>query len=359
MSAQPARSPLHLVDERPPGPGLTDFALWLRANGCSERTIESRLHHVKDFTRHHPSFPNVRPMHVTAWLGREALAPWSRATFYGHLRSYFTFAMENDVIDVDPMARMRRPHVAHGKPRPLTPAQVDLLLTASRGRRNANVGAWLTLSLYAGLRAHEIAKIRGEDVTEDTIYVHGKGGVDAQIPTHPVIWALALDRPRQGWWFPSSASSLGHVRSTSVSTMTTKLFKANGIEGSLHRMRHTFATTLLRTGANIRVVQELMRHKSLSSTAVYTGVDEEELRNGIAGLQARVTAAKVDYFRTDASAANYTARKAREAARADALRNSLATRHPTATATEDGREDMARYLAQLAKEARDAAGEED
>jgi len=100
--------------------------------------------------------------------------------------------MENEVLAVDPMARMRRPHVAQGKPRPLTPAQVDLLLTASRGNRNANVGAWLTLGLYAGLRAHEIAKIRGEDVTEDTIYVRGKGGVDAEIPTHPVVWALAL-----------------------------------------------------------------------------------------------------------------------------------------------------------------------
>ena len=310
MSAQPARSPLHLVPDRGPGAGLTDFALWLRANGCSERTITDRLRHVEDFTRHNPGFPNVRPMHISAWLGREALKPWSRATFYGHLRSYFTFAVENDVIDVDPMARMRRPHVAQGRPRPLTPAQVDLLLTASRRNRNANVGAWLTLSLYAGLRAHEIAKLRGEDVTQDTIYVRGKGGVDAQIPTHPVVWALALDRPRQGWWFPSSSSSLGHVRATSVSTGTTRLFATNGVEGSLHRARHTYATTLLRTGANIRVVQELMRHKSLSSTAIYTGVDEEELRNGIAGLQVRVTAAKVDYFRTDASTVRARARAA-------------------------------------------------
>jgi site-specific recombinase XerD len=172
------------------------------------------------------------------------------------------------------------------------------------------VGAWLTLALYAGLRAHEIAKIRGEDVTEDTIYVRGKGGVDAQIPTHPVVWALALDRPRTGWWFPSSASTLGHVRSTSVSTETTKLFTANGIEGSIHRCRHTYATQLLRAGANIRVVQELMRHKSLSSTQIYTAVDEEELRNGIAGLQARVTAPRVDYFRTEASAVRARARTA-------------------------------------------------
>ena len=198
MSTQPLRS-LSLVPERPPGPGLTDFALWLRANGCSERTIESRLNHVEHFARAHPSFPHVRPMHVTAWLGREGFSPWSRATFYGHLRSYFTFAMENDIIDVDPMARMRRPHAPQGKPRPLTPEQVDLLLTAtSAGTGNANVGAWMTLALYAGLRAHEIAKIRGEDVDQVSIYVLGKGGTAAEIPTHPAIWALALNRPQIG-----------------------------------------------------------------------------------------------------------------------------------------------------------------
>jgi integrase/recombinase XerD len=297
MSAQPARSGLRLVDDRPPGPGLTDFALWLRANGCSERTIEARIEHIGDFTRHHPGFPNVRPMHVTAWLGREGYAAWSRATYYGHLRSYFNFAMENDVIDVDPMARMRRPHAPQGKPRPLTPDQVDLLLTASAGTGNANVGTWMTLALYAGLRAHEIAKIRGEDVTEDSIFVLGKGGTAAEIPTHPAIWALALDRPRQGWWFPSSVSTLGHVRSTSVSTATTRLFTACGIEGSIHRCRHTYATTLLRSGANIRTVQELLRHASLSSTQIYTAVDEGERREGIAGLQVRVSAAPVDHFK--------------------------------------------------------------
>jgi integrase/recombinase XerD len=344
MSTQPLHS-LSLVPERPPGPGLSDFALWLRANGCSERTIQSRLSHVEDFGRHHPSFPAVRPMHITAWLGREGLAPWSRATFYGHLHSYFTFALENDVIDVDPMARMRRPHAPQGKPRPLTPQQVDLLLTASAENGNANVGAWMTLALYAGLRAHEIAKIRGEDVTEDSIHVLGKGGTTAEIPTHPAIWALALERPRQGWWFPSSASTLGHVRSTWVSTATTRLFTACGIEGSIHRCRHTYATTLLRSGAHIRTVQELLRHASLSSTQIYTAVDEGERREGIAGLQVRVSAASVAQIKQT------RARRRRSAAPMTAL----AIRHPAATATEDGREDMVRYLAGLAKDARDAA----
>jgi len=117
-------SGLRLVAERPPGPGLTDFALWLRANGCSEKTIESRLNHLAHCARETPRWPLVRPMCVAAWLGRPGLAPWSRSTFYGHLRSYFSYAIENDLIGVDPMARMRRPRVPRGTPRPLTPEQV-------------------------------------------------------------------------------------------------------------------------------------------------------------------------------------------------------------------------------------------
>jgi len=278
--AQVARR-LHVVYAAPEMTHFAGFEPWLRANGCSANTIEDRLNHLADFTRANPSFPHVSPMHVTAWLGREGYAPWSRATYYGHLRSYFTFAMENDLLAVDPMGRMRRPKPGKSIPRPLTPAQVAAVMAAAR----PNTRAWLTLGLYAGLRAHEIAKIRGEDVGEDQLYVWGKGGQGAFVPTHPLVWVLALTRPRDGWWFPTRAAA-GHVTSLAVSTMTSKLFKANGIEGSIHRCRHTYATELLRGGANIRVVQTLMRHESLSSTQIYTAVDEGERRDAINRLVA-------------------------------------------------------------------------
>jgi len=71
-----------------------------------------------------------------------------------------------------------------------------------------------------------------------------------------------------------------------ISTVTSRLFAANGIEGSIHRCRHTYATALLRSGVNIRVVQELMRHSSLASTQRYTAVDEDERRDAINRLVA-------------------------------------------------------------------------
>jgi integrase/recombinase XerD len=284
MSAQPGdflKINLHLVDERPPGPGLSDFSLWLRSRGCSANTVEDRLSHIGDFANHYPSFPNSRPMEITAWLGREGLATWSRATYYGHLRSYYTFAMENDLIERDPMGRMKRPKPPRGEPRPLTVDQVEQLMAATRGR--PAIRAYLILALYSGLRAHEIAKIRGEDVNEANLYVLGKGGQSAHIPVHPLVWEEACRRPEAGWWFPSRGAS-GHVSSMTVSTMASRLFKANGIEGSIHRCRHTYATRLLRAGNNIRVVQSLMRHASLSSTMIYTAVSEDERLEAIRTL---------------------------------------------------------------------------
>lgn len=257
------------------------FRPWLRANNCCRTTIDDRLTMLAAFARQNPGFPDVRPMAITSWLGREGYAPWTRVTYYGHLRSYFTFAVENDIVAVDPMARVRRPKPSRGVPRPLTPEQVAVVMAAA----HPNTRAWLTLGLYAGLRSHEIAKIRGQDVQADELFVLGKGGQDAYVPTHPLIWALAQDRPRHGWWFPTRATA-GHVTSESVSKLTSTLFAANGIEGSIHRCRHTFATELLRAGVNIRVVQTLMRHESLASTMVYTAVDEDERRDAIALLMA-------------------------------------------------------------------------
>lgn len=267
---------LRAVHDAPMNP-FSGYAPWLRANNCCDHTIVDRVYVLAAFARACPEFPHVTPAQVTSWIGRPGYAQWTRAAYFGHLRSYFTWASEAGVVQADPMVGMRRPKHGKGVPRPLSPVQVHTALAAAT---NPNMHAWLTLGLYAGLRAHEIAKIRGEDVDQDQLYVFGKGGQGAFLPTHPLVWTLALQRPRVGWWFPTR-SACGHVTSLSVSTMTSRLFRANGMEGSIHRCRHTYATALLRAGANIRVVQTLMRHESLTSTQIYTAVDEDERRDAI------------------------------------------------------------------------------
>ena len=180
--------------------------------------------------------------------------------------------------DDDPTSSLRRPRQPRSQPRPLTADQAAALLADAAPRAHA----YLTLALYAGLRAHEIAKIDGSDVTSEWLYVEGKGGQRAHVPTHPRVWALARDMPPSGPWFPSPKG--GSVDGDAVTHLVGRHMRKHGLSGSIHRARHTYASTLLRAGTNIRVVQTLMRHESITSTQAYTAVDEHERASAIAGL---------------------------------------------------------------------------
>src|SRR5690606_12427458 len=111
--------------------------------------------------------------------------------------------------------------------------------------------AWMLLALLAGLRVHEIAKLRGQDIDEACIVVDGKGGQLATIPTHPDLWELAQTYPRHGLWFPSPVRRGEPYTADHISGQVADRFRACGIaRGSIHRLRATYGTNLLRNGAN-------------------------------------------------------------------------------------------------------------
>jgi integrase/recombinase XerD len=261
---------------------LAPFVDWMRSWGAAPTTIASRRQVLAAGIREWGSPHHVTTEALGRWLGADRFAGWTRVSYYGHLRSLFEWMRKAGLREDDPTRDLRRPIPPRDKPRPLTHAEVALIRRTATG----NQRTWFELGVRAGLRAHEIAKIRGEHVDPDTIYVLGKGGQGAFVPTHPELWAVAQSYPRKGWWFPSPTAKAGHVSPKSVSTLTTRLFSSLGIEGSSHRARHTYATHLLRNGESIRVVQELMRHSSLATTAKYTAVDEDERRAAINRLVA-------------------------------------------------------------------------
>jgi integrase/recombinase XerD len=206
---------------------------------------------------------------------------WTRATYYAHLKDLCAWLVAVGYLDADPMEGVVKPKRPNAVPRSFTDAEVARIMVRAEGR----VREWIQLALLQGLRAHEIAKQRGEDVTADYLYVDGKGGVLAALPTHPEIWAMAQRHDEDGYWYPGSDD--GHITQNIVSIEVGKFFREVGIsKGSIHRCRHTYATRLLRQGANIRTVQKLMRHASLASTQVYTDVSDDELRDAIGRLTA-------------------------------------------------------------------------
>lgn len=264
---------------------LQPFESWLRLESISPGTIYRRVGFARQFFTTFGCW-DVDPEDLVEWL--DAYTGWTRRTYYSHLRSLYSWLIDSGAVDADPTGRLRPGRTPRCNPSPLTPDEVERALQAAR----RDVRTWILLGVLAGLRCHEIAKIRGSDVTEQSIRVLGKGGLLATVPTHPAIWELAQTYPRDGWWFPSPQTRRGGVprdpvpiHRSGLGNEVRWLFRSVGIEsGSIHRCRHTYGTNLLRGGANLRVVQELMRHASLSTTALYLGVNEDERQSAIRTL---------------------------------------------------------------------------
>lgn len=188
---------------------------------------------------------------------------------------------------VDPRERIKRPQRPRSRPRPFSLEEEELVLRSAVGA----IRIWLLLALRQGLRRHEIAQIRGEDFVDNQLRVDGKGHKVAWLPVHPEIAVIAREMPASGWWFPSATSETGHITPDWVGNQVGTLLKLNGMTGSIHRGRHTFGTTLLRNGANPRVVQELMRHDNLETTMRYLDVIEDEKLKAINALGSMPAAA--------------------------------------------------------------------
>jgi integrase len=254
---------------------VEEYAEWMRSWSAAERTIKQRTAFAERVITAWGGGPTVDK--IQAFLADPAWSAFTRRTYHAHVSSLCKWLFMAEWIDVNPMASgdVIAPRRPPSEPRPLSEAEVARVLEAAQGR----IRDWILLALLAGLRIHEIAKLRGEDVTEEGLYVDGKGGKRTTLPIHPDLWEMAQRYPRTGYWFPTPNG--GHTSSDTMSMAVGRLFHSLGIEGSIHRCRHTYGTRLLRAGANIRVVQKLMRHASLQTTAGYMAVDEAEMSAAI------------------------------------------------------------------------------
>lgn len=258
--------------------GMASYGEWLARQGLSPNTIKARMRFYR--TGAHGGWTSWPPPPEEIGPFLAGHTGWTRITYHTHLISVFDWLLEEGCVSENPARKVRRGRAPNPRPRPLSEEHLRQALAGAESRTRS----FLMLGYLAGLRAHEIAKMQGRDIDQVHLRVIGKGGTDYRLPTHPLLWQLAERMPRDGWWFPSPYGD--HIVAATVTAHVRRLFQDLGIEGATHRARHTYGTTLLRGGANLRVVQDLMRHSSLATTALYLGVDEDERVHAIRSLAA-------------------------------------------------------------------------
>jgi site-specific recombinase XerD len=243
------------------GSDLASFAGWLRGRGLELGDVDARVlsEWVADLGR-----------------GRNRLAPASIARRLAAVRSYLRFTLGPASVP-DAALAPRRPLRLPDAPKQ---AEIEELLELAEGDSPLELRnrALLELLYSAGLRSAEAVALDLGDVDfeRETVHVRGKGGKERIVPlgeeaAHRVARYLRDGRPDlvRGAVDALFVSARGRRLDTSV---VRRLLRHP------HRLRHAFATHLLEGGADLRVIQELLGHASLSTTQIYSHVDARRLR---------------------------------------------------------------------------------
>lgn len=263
---------------------IARFHTSMLAEGLADTTIKLRMwaaHRIATFAG--TSLLTVTVDQVRAWL-----APHRKlrtlGTYHQCAGAVFSWLVAEGLRADNPVDAISAPRRPRGVPRPCSTIALHAMLGACRTDQDR---ALLLLAAYEGLRAHEVAKHRGEDLDLDagTLTVTGKGALTSVLPLHPDVAAIAELMPATGWWFPSPRRPGMPVHPDAVSARVRRLGMRAGVaEHGAHPLRHWYGTNLVRSGTDLRTTQTLMRHASLATTEIYVEVADETRRAAVLRL---------------------------------------------------------------------------
>jgi integrase/recombinase XerC len=233
-------------------------------------------------------------------LARRGLSRRSIARSLSAVRSFYRFMHRNEMVEANPARGVSSPKLEKYLPAYLDRAQIDLLFQMAEVRawegRFVDVRNLAILELFysTGMRLSELAGINRIDIDllSQQVKVRGKGRKERIIPVgdHAVLAlrnyeskrdeltrALGGNVDRVAFFLGRTGKRIG-VRAvqSAVSAFLAQIDEEAGL--SVHSLRHTFATHLLDAGADLRAVQELLGHASISTTQIYTHTSVERLK---------------------------------------------------------------------------------
>lgn len=280
---------------------LEEFLSYLRVEkGLANNSVQAYASDLNQFRRllvnHGIVWSEVKAEHVEMFLHQlegQGLAPRTRARKVAALRSFFDYLVDEDVVGANPCAYLASPKLPLKLPNILSEQEVLALLSAPTLDKPAGYRdrAMFEVLYGSGLRVSELVGLNAGDVDQlGFVRCLGKGNKERIVPigSHALKAVAAyldyarprlLKNPRERALFLNSRGQ----RLTRQGFW--KIIKAWAKEGGIkknispHMLRHSFATHLLRHGADLRSVQEMLGHADLTTTQIYTHLEKGHLRD--------------------------------------------------------------------------------
>jgi len=231
------------------------------------------------------------------WLNEVGMQANTQARVISGIKAFFAYLMQENIVDDDPTAMLEAPKVSRKLPDTLNIHEINDLIDAidaskPEGMRNKAI---IEMLYGCGLRVTELVELRLSNIYAETefIKVVGKGNKERLVPIGSVALKLIdiyttqirvhlnIKKGQEDFIFLNrSGSRLSRI---SVFNLIKSLAEKTGIHKSIspHTLRHSFATHLIEGGADLRAVQEMLGHASITTTEIYTHLDRDYLKSVI------------------------------------------------------------------------------
>lgn len=299
---------------------LEAFRIWLRDAGYTSYTVRSYTGDVLEFLNslEGKTLAEAKKLHVLSYLSRareRGISDATRNRKHAAVQCFYKALIELELLTINAAAGIKKAKtVKHQAPVYLDEQELERFLGSVSGKyRMRNLAIFLLMG-YMGLRVGEVHALNRKDYNADrlTLQVFGKGRKWRTLPVPKVVGNIlqaAMD-DRLAPWIAKEDAMFVSQKGRRLSIRGIQLIAAESFERfqahlpesqrlaySSHKLRHSFATMLLRRGADLRTVQELLGHASIQTTTVYTHVTNREKEHAMNQL----LIPEVSFYEADSS----------------------------------------------------------
>ncbi len=272
---------------------LIKFSWWLRREGIPERLEAVTPESVRFFLAYLRQPGDTSRWDGVALNAARPARPATVDTYYRCLRAFFNFGVKEGLLDETPLRKVSGPRIPRDQVQPFTQQQAQALVDAAKRSNEATRNTALVMVLLdTGLRVSELCSLSVGDVETGSgeLTVTGKGGKRRRVylsaKTRRILWKYTeQERPMANDDEPLFLARRGRASDAGLTPNGVhKLFVRLGKSASLrdvrcspHTARHYFAITMLRNGANLFELQQLMGHEDLTVLRRYVALAQADL----------------------------------------------------------------------------------